>query len=294
MRLTTAYDTYLYRFEADDVRIICPLSERRLDGHVDIVTPYGFSGFIGNADCGEFARYWTDFIEQRGYVCSYIGLNPIFENITYFSPTEIDRYNEIYILDLTLSRDELFANLSSGRKRQLRHWDKLLADIVLEKSALIDFFLTNYATFVGRKKAARVYSFSMDTLSYLMNLDNVLLVGAQNAAGDVEAATLFAYTPYVGEGVFNVSLPGGQRHSAALLWYGVNYLKSLRIPLLNLGGGVRRNDGVAEFKQRFGGKKLALGCLKQVHKPNVYEELCRRANVDHTDITGYFPAYYRT
>jgi hypothetical protein len=294
MQLTTGYDTYLYRFEADDVRIICPLSERRFDDHVDIVTPFGFSGFVGNADCAEFARYWTHFIEQRGYVCGYIGLNPIFENTTYFAPTEIHRYNDIYTLDLHLGGDDLLANLSRGRKRQIEHWDEILADIVLEKSALIDFFLTNYAIFFCRKKAASVYSFSRDTLSYLLNLDNVLLVGAQNAAGNVEAVTVFAYTPYAGDALFNVSLPGGQRHSAALHWYGVNYLKSLHIPLLNLGGGVRRNDGIAEFKQRFGGKKLALGCLKQVYKPKVYEELCRRANVDHTDIGGYFPAYYRT
>ena len=293
MQLTTGLDTYLYRFEAGDVRIICPLSERRFEDHVDIVTPFGFSGFVGNGNCAEFSHYWFDFVEQRGYVCGYIGLNPIFENATYFEPTAIHRYNEIYVLDLTLSSENLYAKLSTNRKRQLKHWDKVLPDIVLEKSALRDFFLDNYVTFFRRRNAARVYNFSEDTLSYLLNLDNVLLVGVQNA-GKVEAVTVFAYTPYVGDFLFNVSLPEGQRHSAALLWYGVNYLKSLQIPLLNLGGGVRRDDGVAEFKQRFGGKRLALGCLKQVYRPEVYEELCRRANVDHTDITGYFPAYRRS
>lgn len=293
MQLTTGLDTYLYCFEADDVRIVCPISERRFEGYVDIVTPYGFSGFVGNGDCPGFSRHWANFAKQQGYVCGYIGLNPIFENGTYFEPTEIHRYNEVYVLDLSLSADELFANLSTNRKRQLKDWDKILLNsIVLDKSTLTDFFLANYLAFFRRKGASRVYGFSGETLSFLAGLDNVLIVGAQNS-GKVEAVTVFAYTPYAGDFLFNVSLPEGRRHSVALLWYGVNHLKSLQIPLLNLGGGIRENDGVAEFKQRFGGKRLALGGLKQVYDPEVYERLCRRANVDRTDVTGYFPAYRR-
>jgi len=291
MQLTTGLDTYLYCFEADGVRIVCPISERRFEGYVDIVTPYGFSGFAGNGDCPEFSRHWANFVKQKGYVCSYIGLNPIFENGTYFELTEIHRYNEIYVLDLSLNDNELFANLSTNRKRQLKNWDKILLNsVVLEKSTLMDFFLANYREFVRGKDASEVYSFSGETLSFLAGLDNVLIVGAQNS-GKVEAVTVFAYTPYAGDFLFNVSLPEGRHHSVALLWYGVNRLKSLRIPLLNLGGGIRENDSVAKFKQRFGGKRLALGSLKQVYDPEVYERLCRRANADHTDATGYFPAY---
>src|SRR5918997_1595592 len=99
MQLTTSLDTYLYCFEADDVRIVCPISERSFEGYIDIVTPYGFSGFVGNENCSEFSHYWTDFVEQRDCICGYIGLNPIFENSTYFDPTEVYRYNEVYVLD---------------------------------------------------------------------------------------------------------------------------------------------------------------------------------------------------
>jgi len=56
MRLTTGFNTYLYCFESNHVRIVCPIAEREFEGHVDIVTPYGFSGFVGNgnfSDTGE-------------------------------------------------------------------------------------------------------------------------------------------------------------------------------------------------------------------------------------------------
>ena len=57
---------------------------------------------------------------------------------------------------------------------------------------------------------------------------------------------------------------------------------------------MRRGDGIAEFKERFGARRLPLGALKQVYRPTVYADLCRDAGVlDPADRTGYFPAYRR-
>lgn len=290
MRLTTGFRTYLYCFEAEKVRIVCPIAEREFEGHVDIVTPYGFSGFVGRGDYADFPHHWRKFVESRGYVCGYIGLNPIFENKTYFDSNELYSHNNIYVLDLTLSREELFSKLSTNRKRQLKEWEKASAGLVLEKHTLTDFFLKNYVEFFRQKGAAPVYAFSVATIESLFALDSVLIVGA-GLPGKLEAATVFTCTAYAADFLFNVSLPEGRAHSAALLWYGVNYFKSIGIPLLNLGGGVRAGDSLAEFKQRFGGTKLALSCLEQVYDPATYVALCARMAADPADRTGYFPAY---
>jgi hypothetical protein len=97
----------------------------------------------------------------------------------------------------------------------------------------------------------------------------------------------------MGDFMFNVPLPEGRRHAAALLWCGVNRLKSVGVPALNLGGGIREGDSLAGFKQRFGARKLPFRCLKQVYEPAAYEALCRRKNVDPDDLSGYFPPYRR-
>jgi hypothetical protein len=290
MHLSTGFATYLYCFEADRVRIVCPIAERKFEGYVDIVTPYGFSGFIGNANYVDFARCWREFASKRGYVCGYIGLNPLFENKTYFSGDALYSYKNIYVLDLTLNQDKLFSNLSTNRKRQLKEWQRTSASLVLERRALTDFFLEHYVEFFREKGAAPVYFFSAATLESLFALDNVVIVGA-GMPGKVEAATVFAYTPYAADYLFNVSLPTGRRHSVALIWYGVNYFKSIGIPTLNLGGGVRTDDSLTEFKQRFGGKKLTLNCLKQVYNSAIYTALCARKGANPEDRIGYFPAY---
>ncbi len=290
MQLSTGYNTYLYCFEAENIRIVCPIAERRFGNFIDIVTPYGFSGFSGNGDCSKFSHYWASFAKERGYVCGYIALNPIFENTTYFSLDEIYQPNSLYFLDLTLSSDELFTNLHRNRKRQLRNWEETVHNFVFDKSALTDFFLTNYPEFIRRVGASPANYFSRETLAFLCSLDNVFMVGAGKPE-KIEAVYLFAYTAHIGDCLFNVALPEGRHHATTLLWCGLNYLKSLDIPLLNLGGGVRGNDSIAQAKQRFGSRRVTFRCLKQVYEPKIYEELCRQANADPTDMTGYFPPY---
>jgi hypothetical protein len=290
MHLTTGYKTYLYYFESGDIRILCPIAERIFDDYVDIVTPYGFSGFVGSADYPDISHYWSDFVSQKGYICGYIGLNPIFENITYFEAKDARQYNWVYVLDLTLRDEELFENLSVNRKRQLKNWEKSLSHFVFDKTILIDFFLANYPEFIRSNKLAPVYNFTNETLSFLLGLDNVLIIG-MGTPDKVEAVSVFAHTPYVGDFLFNISLPSGRHHSVCLLWYAVKYLKSLQIPLLNLGGGVREGDSLDSFKQRFGGRKKPLKCLKQIYKPDIYKKLCLRAGVAPNNMGGYFPAY---
>lgn len=287
MHLTTGFKTYLYCFESENVRIVCPFAEREYDGYIDILKPFGFSGFVANGDSPEFSHYWKEFVRQKGYICGYLGLDPISDYSTHFDPDEIFQYDTIHVLDLTLSLDELWANLSRTRKRQLRDWGNIRSNFAVEKSTLTDFFLANYIDFFRRKDAASSYFFSRDTLSFLFSLDNVLIVGAPNPE-KVETVMVFTYTADVGEALFEVSLPESGKHTAALIWYGVNYLKSLNIPLINLGGG---NGGIAEFKRKFGTREVALRCVKQVYEPEIYEKLCRRANADPNDMTGYFPAY---
>jgi hypothetical protein len=288
MSLSTGFKTYLYCFESKNVRIICPISEREFNNTIDIVTPYGFSGFTGVGAHDEFTHYWKKFAKQKGYVCGYIGLNPLFENNGYFSSSDYYSYNYIYTLDLTQNEENLFSNLSGNRKRQVKNWKEHIFDY--EKEELTSFFLDNYHNFMKQRKASQTYDFSLDTLLYLLDLDNVLILGA-GQPNKVEAISLFAYTPYVGDFLFNISLPEGKRHSVSLIWSALKQLKLLNIPFLNLGGGICKDDSLAQFKERFGGEKLPLACLKQVYRPEIYRDLCLKSKANPDDYSGYFPPY---
>lgn len=290
MHLTTRYRTYLYCFEEDHTRIVCPIAERPIEDCIDIVTPYGFSGFSGNFERPNFMAVWEKFAMENGYVCAYISLNPLFENKTYSDEKHLYVSSSLYFIDLKLSEAEIYARIDRNRKRQLKNWEHLISLITVDKKILKEFFLSNYHQFLQCVNASAANYFSLETLAYICELDNVLMIGAKTSE-HIVALYVIAYTPYAGDCLFNITTPEGRKYNTALLWYGLKHLKSKNIPYLNLGGGLQENDSIAQSKQRFGSQKLPFRCIKQIFRPDVYKTLCQRVNADPQNMSGYFPAY---
>jgi hypothetical protein len=267
--------TFLYVAQVGEIRVVCPLVERQWEGTVDVVTPYGFSGFVGTAPYSGFPGAWRDFARSRGWVCGFVGLNPVLGGEDYGEAGEARRYNRLFVLDLCSGERELLAQMSPGP--------------VMDQRALAEFFLEHYEEFFARRGAGSVYRFDPAVLRAVFDLPEVFLVGAAGPRG-IEAVSAFGWTSWAGEFLFNVSVPEGRRWSAALIWCGARRLMDLGVPVLNLGGGIRDGDGVAAFKRRFGARELPLSALCQVYDRPAYEKLCRRAGVDPW-AAGYFPPY---
>jgi hypothetical protein len=292
MHLSSGLPTLLYEVRTSRARFVCPIVERTFQGTVDVVTPYGFSGFAGEGAGDELPGLWRRFAQERGYVAGFTMQNPLLGRVPYQVPGETHQHKHVYAIDLTRPVHELFARLHTNRRRQLRRWDRVVAGLVVDREALTAFLLEHYWAFFRARDATSVYDLAPESLAFLAGLDNVVMVGAADG-GRVTAVSMFGYTATGGDYLFNVSVPEGRRHSAALIWYAVLRLRSLDVPWLNLGGGVTEGDGVARFKQRFGADVLPLTYLKQVYNPARYSQLCRRAGVDPDDLTGWFPPYRR-
>jgi hypothetical protein len=177
--------------------------------------------------------------------------------------------NQVFALDLTQTETQLAAGLSHNVRQRLRDWRRSGARLLDEPAQLKEFFMAEYAACMRRLGAAPVYDFPPALLEALLRHEALFLLGAENASGELEAVSVFGYTAHCGEYLFNVALPSGRRHSAALLWEGLRHLKSKDVPLANLGGGVQAGDGLAQFKARFGGQALPLRALKQVYRAEV-------------------------
>jgi hypothetical protein len=290
IHLTTGLPTYLYCFERDGARVVCPLSERRYRGQADIVTPYGFNGFTGTGNCHRFTEDWAEFVTGEGYVCGYIGLNPTLDQATGYASETARIHNSVFVVDLRAPIEQLLEAVQPRRRTQLRAPLAPRTRLVWDRERLANFFTTTYPDFMRRAGAAPVYGFNAATLSFLCSQDSLFLVGVE-VEGSLEAVVVFGYTPWVADYLFGVALPHGRHHSARLLWSGVEHLHALGVPLLNLGGGARPNDGIAEFKRRFGAAELPLMSLRQVYRPEVFRALCLAAGVGPGE-EGYFPPYH--
>lgn len=288
VQLTSGAATYLYRYESRAGRVVCALAEREHAGEVDVATPYGFGGFAADGDWDGFALDWHEFARERDWVCGYIGLNPLFADGERFPPDEVAVHNRLYALDLRQPAERLWAALSRNRRRQLRDWESGAARLELDHSRLGRFLVDNAGAFFRSRGAGPATDFRRETMAAFAELPQVLLVGAGER--ELEAVAAFAYTAHAADALFAVSRPGGERHSARLYWWGVERLCELGVPALNLGGGVRQGDDIAEFKRRFGAAEHPLASLRQVYRADVYERLCANAGVSPAR-SGWFPPY---
>lgn len=293
MHLSTGAATFLYSLESGIHRTVCPFFERTYGGHVDIATPYGFSGFVGDLAYGHVSNSWRSSASSRSYTCGFIQLHPVLQRGSEFPVEEVDAYNEVFVIDLTRSVQDLHDSLSTNRRRQLRGWEQLRGHLVHDREACTAFITSQYQQFYAARGASDAYRFSPATFQMLLGLDEVISVGFRTGSR-LEAVSIFAQASTVGEFLFNISVPDGRRHSTPLIWFGIQALKARGATVLNLGGGIYRNDPLAEYKRRFGGETLPLRALKQIYDPDNYGTLCRRAGADPVERAGYFPPYRRS
>lgn len=283
-------DIVLYAAEEGEDRLVCPFAEQRCGGGLDLVTPYGFSGFTGRGRLAPLARRWRDFARAQACVCAYVALNPSFARARDLGLGPAYRHTPVYLLDLARSLEALYAGLSANVRAGLRAWEKTGARLVHDRAALAEAFLVIYPAFMRTLGASAVYDFGPAALAELLESDSVLLVGAERG-GRIEAVSVFGWTPYAADYLFNCSLPEGRDHSRALLWSAIEALARRGVAVLNLGGGVREGDGLERFKARFGAVRHDTEVLKIVFDEPAYAALCRQAGADPTERTGYFPAY---
>jgi hypothetical protein len=293
MQLTTGWPTSLYVWQDGGARAVCAVAERGEAGQLDVVTPYGFGGFVGIDAGPALLADWERFARGRGYVCGYLGLNPeLAPGVCRRSPDHAE-HNDVYVLRLDAGLEALHDALSTNRRRQLRAFAEQGRRVLEDPDRLAAYFLADVDAFLASSGASASYAFTPATWTALLDLDDTFLLGVESDDGEVVAACLFAATPHCGEYLFGISRPEGRTFTAPLIWAAAGRMAERGVPLLNLGGGVRRGDGIAEFKERFGAERLPLGALRQVYRPEVYDRLCRDAGADPDDRTGYFPAYRR-
>jgi hypothetical protein len=290
---TTGATTWLYCWESEDGRAVCPIAERPYGGVIDVCTPYGFSGFTGTGDWRRAVADWKDFAASRGWVCGYLVINPALVDPAVFDPAEVRTHNELYLWDLRRTEEELFAALSDNRRRQVRTAERSFAGLEIDSPPCRQFVLDHFNKFYESKSARSVYQLSNATLEMLLSSPHTILVGARGAA-NIEAVCIYVQTPYVADYFAGIHTADGRTYSAALLWRGALELKRRGVPVLNLGGGVVPGDGIADFKARFGTTRAPLSALAQVYQPDVFARLCADAGVDPNDGSGYFPPYRRT
>lgn len=283
----TGLPVYLYACEeSGGSRSACLFAERRWGDHVDVFTPGGFSGFIGNGDTAILRHRWDTFVADRGYVCGYFALHPELANPLLH--TNLDVSNTLYILDLSDGGSAALGRMDREVFRLLRRWRSAGGEVVEDRGLVKRFILDNYATFMASVGANRRALWAPETVEAMLNDDNVILAGCADDRGLCSAYT-FATSEWGADAHLNLSIRSGREFISPLVEWGVVTLAGRGIPWLNLGGGVVAGDAVARAKRRFGPLQAPLSVAREIYRPAAYLDLCAQRPLDNA--SNYFPEY---
>jgi hypothetical protein len=280
----------LFVVEHGSRRLVIPLVERSWHGTMDVATPYGIGGPIAAGEVADLHVEWRKFATNRGWVSAYLSLHPLLESGLHLNEHEISSLNSIYLLDLREGWQTLRTRLSDNIRERVREWSKSGAELVDDGPEVRSAFVDLYPETMSRVGASNTYRFSRETMMALLSLPGTLVVGARRNNA-IEAVSAFCATEFIADYSFNASTDEGRQHSAAIILRAVELLVDRGIPFLNLGGGAREGDGLAQFKRRFGGARYPLHSLKQIFDPARYEDLCQKVGVIPGALHPYFPAY---
>lgn len=252
-------------------RLVFCAVEREWEGTRDIATGYGLTGAWMSEPDPRLLETWHRCAAARGYVAGYLQLAA---GLAEAMPDLVaPAHNEVFVARLGQGspsansrnlRNKIDAALARGA--ELRHEPR---DLV---SALVELYPETMAR-VGAPE-----QFSARTLATWGEMPGAMLVGAA-IEGQIEAVSLFLVHAGAAEYHLNVSTEAGRGLAALLLESAFARLPEIGAKTLNLGGGVRRADGLAAFKRRFGGRPFALRAVRQIYDEAVFAALCTRAGV---------------
>ena len=293
MSLSSGLATFLYCWELEGARVVCPLSERPFEDAIDIVTPFGFSGFTGVGNFAGFPQLWYEFARSQGWVCGYLQMNPLFESPFQFETNDLRSDKEVFVIDLRKEPEQVFAAMASGRRSLVRRWDRGGGSYVDDLDRLEAFGLAEIRGFLDRRDASQLFDIAEEAWSELLRAPNTLTFGAE-LGGEVRAVNMVGLGPTTADGLYMLSRPDGRDLTTPLIWEAILRLRDRETTLYNLGGGLRSGDGIEQFKRYLGGEPRPLHVLRQIYEPVTYARLCTAAGVGTHSADEFFPPYRKS
>lgn len=286
--VSTGHETLLLSCEAPQFRTVCVLAMRSYQGRADVFTPPGFSGFATAGTVSGFDSVWLDIGRAQGWVCAYIQEHPLLRS-PFGAPAE-QPVRTAYVLDLSRSDEDLLAGMSQSRRRQLRETGATGIAIARSSSPPLAFLQRQSGSFFARRAAEPLAIPTSEGWAAIAGSPDVIAMEAV-ADGETVAVSLFGGRGAVADYLYNISTEAGQRYSALLIWHAIPILRELGHRRLNLGGGIRANDSIAEFKRRFGPDEYPIVTRRCIFDVDAYYHLAEQSGATGTD--HYFPVYHR-
>lgn len=299
-------------YEGGNGIVIYPFLKRRInelpifhdisDNLTDIISPYGYSGYLRNisaVNMNNFINNFHNYCSQNNIVSEFIRFHPILNNFSYCSDNiNIQEWNETVVVDLSLSTDNIWKDMSPSCRNKVKKAGKNHVEIIHDRNfEHLNKFYELYTDTMKRLQAQEYYFFSKSWFKELIELlpNNVALFhGVCNSSIIMSGIFIF------NRDFIHYFLSGSiyeMRHVAAnnLLLHEVSiWAKNEGIKWFHLGGGYQQDDSLYRFKASFSRLRYPFCIGNVIHDSDCYHYLTRRRESSASkEPIGwqYFPAY---
>jgi serine/alanine adding enzyme len=263
----------------------------------DIISPYGYGGYLASHRVIDWARFFTvfrDWCRERRVVSELTRFHPLlgnFDSCRPFIPTH--RSSEVVVIDLQGGPEKIWQGFSPSCRNKIRKAQKLGFSIRVDETLEhLDDFHRLYTETMDRVQARDYYYFSRSWLESLKELlaGRAVLFNAFRE-GRVIASSLFLHKGDFAHYFLSGSDPEAYKTGAnnLLIQEGAFWFIKKQTIYLNLGGGKRLYDGLYKFKSSFSKISFIFLVGTKVHNIYMYNELTK--NIYTYSIKDNFPKY---
>lgn len=258
--------------EAEGERFLAPLLLRQLPEELgapsawrDCVSPYGYSTPLVSAPQSQLPKFLDAFCRagrEQGIVTAFFRLHPqlVLDSATLLQYGRLFRHGQTVSMDLGMTTEEQWRNLSTNHQRNIKKLRKLKFTVSLNDWTRLPEFIEIYHATMRRVEAGQGYFFSP---SYFEDLraslrDRLHLICAISETNEVVAAGLFVVTGEIVQYHLGGTAPQylGLSPSKLMIDFAWRWAQEQSCTVLHLGGGVGgAEDSLFRFKSGFS-KKL--------------------------------------
>ncbi|MFG1894656.1 lipid II:glycine glycyltransferase FemX [Micromonospora zamorensis] len=300
----------------EDDRLMLPHVLRPVgDTDADATSPYGYSGLHVDAACtpADLARFWSCAVahwRDSGVVALFLRFSPLdaasVEAVRGLGSVALTRRADTVTVDVSKGPDPVWDGMQGRSRTAIRKARSKgltgTARPVQQEDLLPGApFRRLYESTMARLGSQLWYLFPDRYYRQLVTgLDKALCIAEVRDPDDtVVAAALVLRHRDRAHYHLAGSDPTAARDGAnnLLVWSILEWAAQQGCRMVHLGGGVRADDGLFQFKRSFGGARTPFWTGSAVIAPDRYRELvaarARRLGTSAEDLvsTGYFPAY---
>lgn len=305
-------EAYLFYYECEGTRAINVFMKRDISDvsyfkegiepqkYFDIVTPYGYGGFlIEGEQTEEVCRAYEEFCQDSGIVAEFVRFHPLLKNWNGLENLYEEQYRGKTV-HMDLKTDEIiWGNITSQNRNKIRKAQKAGMKVYWGRDAdIIGHFMEIYNKTMERDNATAYYFFGKEFYDSILNDLKYNAMWFYAKLDDVIASiSIFLYA----NGNMHYHLSASRKELQnlaptnlllyeAALWGSRNGLKSL-----HMGGGVgAQEDSLYKFKKSFNRyEDNSFYTGRRIYNHEIYEKLVglRNSQKDKSIDTNYFPLY---